>query len=132
MCNSLWHPVLRTTGLISEILQKLKLILSKNVVEPSIYTALLSIFPPQSEKNVGVIYVYQKYQIRNLKKEMALKWRFRSFFQPGNSFQTFTKTNLKNIQTKYIKLCLNAILFYDCTGVLVFQTIMLKFELSIE
>ena len=41
---------LRTTGLTSEILQKIKLILSKNVVKPSIYTALLSTFPPQSEK----------------------------------------------------------------------------------
>ena len=68
MCNSLQHPSktqialsaalrLRTT---SEIVQNLKLILSENVVEPSIYTALLSTFPPQSEKNFGVKYVYQK------------------------------------------------------------------------
>ena len=42
---------LRTIGLMNEILQKLKLIVSKNVVKPSNYTALLSIFPPQSEKN---------------------------------------------------------------------------------
>ena len=88
MCNSLRHPNktqmallgaaahrLKTTGLTSEILQKIKLILSENVVEPSIYTALLSIFPPQSEKNVDVKYAYQKYQARNEKKsgiEMAL------------------------------------------------------------
>ena len=97
MCNSLWHlskmqmaPRLRTIGLTSEILQKIKLILSENVVEPSIYTALLSIFLSQFKKNVGVKYVYQKYQVRNEKKEMALKWRFRSFVQPGNSFQKFT------------------------------------------
>ena len=63
MCNSLRHPSktqtahegamalrLRTTGLTSEILQKITLILSENVVEPSIYTALLSTFPPQSKK----------------------------------------------------------------------------------
>ena len=75
MCNSLRHPSetqmaprLKTTGLTNEILQKIKLVLSENVVEPSIYTALLSIFPPQSEKNVGVKYVYQKYQVRNEKK----------------------------------------------------------------
>ena len=63
--------------------------LSKNVVKPSIYTALLSIFPFQSEKNVGVKYVYQKHQVRNEKKK-ALKWRFQTFVQPGNSFQKFT------------------------------------------
>ena len=33
------------------------------------------------------------------KKEIALKWRFRSFVQPGNSFQNFTLTNSENIQT---------------------------------
>ena len=76
-------PYLRTIGLTSEILQKIKLILSKNVVEPRIYTALLSIFLSQSEKN-------QKYQVRNEKKEMALKCCFQSFVQPGNSFQKFT------------------------------------------
>ena len=82
MCNSLQHPSetqmtlygvaaprLKTTGLTSEILQKIKLILSKNVVKPSIYTALLSIFSPQLEKNVGVKYVYQKYQVWNGKKK---------------------------------------------------------------
>ena len=50
-------------------------------MEPSIYTALLSIFPPQSEKNV---------QVRSEKKEMALKGRFQSFVYPGSSFQKFT------------------------------------------
>ena len=94
MYNSLRHTsetqMALTTGLTSEIIKKLKLILSENVVEPSIYTALLSIFPPQSEKNVGVKYVYQKYQVRNEKKEMALKWRFQSFVQPSNSFQKYT------------------------------------------
>ena len=73
MCNSfLRHPSetqmaprLRTTGLTNETLQKIKLILSENVVGPSIFTALLSIFPPQSEKIVGVKYVHQKYQVRN-------------------------------------------------------------------
>ena len=92
MCNSLRHPNktqmallgaaahrLKTIGLTSEILQKIKLILSENVVETSIYTALLSIFPPQSEKKVGVKYVYQKYQARIEKKEMALKWSFHTF-----------------------------------------------------
>ena len=37
------------------------------------------------QKNVVVKYIYQKYQVRNEKK-MALKWRFQSFVQPGNSF----------------------------------------------
>ena len=69
-------PRLRTTGSTSEILPKIKLILGKDVLGPSNYTALLSIFPPQSEKNVGVKYVYQKYQVPERKKEMALKWRF--------------------------------------------------------
>ena len=81
------------------------------------------------KKNVGVKCVYQKYQIQNEKKEMAL---IRSFVQPGNSFQKFTETNSKNIQTKCIELCLSVILFYDCTSVFVFQTIMLKFGLSIQ
>ena len=63
------------------------------------------------------------------KEKMALKWRFQSFVQPGNSFKKFTQINSKNNQTKYIKLFLSAILFHDCTGVFVFQTIMLKFEL---
>ena len=63
--------------------------LSENVVKSSIYTVFLSIFPSQSEKNIGVKYVYQKYQAQNKKKKkMALKWQ--SFVQPGNSFQKFT------------------------------------------
>ena len=37
-------------GFTSEIQQKIKLVLGENVVEPSIDTALLSIFPPQSER----------------------------------------------------------------------------------
>ena len=37
-------------GLNSEIQQKIKLVLGENVVEPSIDTAFLSIFPPQSER----------------------------------------------------------------------------------
>ena len=37
-------------GLTNEILQKIKLLFGKNVVELSIDTALLSIFPIQSEK----------------------------------------------------------------------------------
>ena len=86
MCNSLRHPSktqtalegamalrLRITGLISEIVQKLTLIISENVVEPSIYTALLLTFPPQSKKNVGVKYVYQKYKVRNGKKRNGIK-----------------------------------------------------------
>ena len=71
-------PRLRTIGLTSEYLQKIKLILSENVVEPRIYTALLSTFSSQSKKNGGVKYVYQKYQVRN-KKKMPFKWCFRSF-----------------------------------------------------
>ena len=50
MCNSLRHPSetqmaprLRITGLTGEILQKIKLILRKNVVKLSIYIALVSI-----------------------------------------------------------------------------------------
>ena len=42
------------------------------------------------KKNVGMKYVYQKYQVRNEKKEMALKWRLQFFVQPGNSFENFT------------------------------------------
>ena len=57
---------------------------------------------------------------------MALKWRFQSFVKPGNSFQKFTSTNSKNIQTKYIELCLSAISFCGCSGVFVFQTIVLR------
>ena len=53
-------------------------------------TALLSTFPPHQKKNVSVKYIYQEYQVRNEKKEMALKSRFRAFVQPGNSFQKFT------------------------------------------
>ena len=37
-------------GLTSGILQKIKLLLGKNVVELSVDTALLSIYPSQSEK----------------------------------------------------------------------------------
>ena len=91
MCNSLQHPRKMQMALWGAAAPRLrnstvKLILSENVVKPSIYTALLSIFPSQSEKNVGVKYVYQKYQVRNEKKKKALKWRFQSFVQPGNSF----------------------------------------------
>ena len=57
MCNNLGHPNetqmaprLRTTGLNNKIQQKIKLIPGENAVEPSIYTALLSIFFSQSEK----------------------------------------------------------------------------------
>ena len=139
MCNSLWHPSktqtaprLKTTGLTSDILQKIKLILGENVVEPSIYTALLLIFPPQLEKNVGVKYVYQKYQVPEWKKRNGIKMALSIFHQPGNSFSKFTLTNSKNIQTKYIELCLSAISFCGCTGVFIFQTIMLKFGLSVE
>ena len=97
-----------------------------------VFIPLCYLFPPQSEKSVGVKYVYQKYLVRNEKKEMALKWRFRSFVQPSNSFQKFTKTNSKNIQTKYIELCLSAISFYDCTGVFVFLTIRAASESQVE
>ena len=42
-------------GLTSEIVQKIKLILGENVVEPSIDTAWLSIFSPQSKKHRGTL-----------------------------------------------------------------------------
>ena len=119
-------------GLTSEILQKIKLVFGENVMESSIDTALLLIFSSQSE-TMSVRNMY----IRNIgsrieKKEMALKWHFRSFVHPGNSFQKFTLTNSKNIQTKYIELCLSAISLSACNGVFVFQTFELKFGLSIE
>ena len=55
-------------------------------MQSSIATALLLIFPPHSEKNVGVKYVRMSEISSPGMNTKILKWRFRSFVQPGNSF----------------------------------------------
>ena len=47
------------------------------------------------KKNVGVKYVYQKYQVRNEKKEMALKWRFQFSFSLVTVFKNSHKQTQK-------------------------------------